>query len=301
MTSTAQKPNLCDYCHQKPKFGNYNYCGKTCSQQATGISQTNTAARTQPQTASTLCKQCNQKPKFQNFDFCGKNCASNWQLINGGSKGNPNPAAKNLPGGNLLGKVTANMQVPTQLLGNLPQPLQSQLQAVLPAVVASLQQQGQGQNPPQQPQPSPSVNLNVNNVIPSPPSNVPQRSTAAITNANANPPQQNSTGQNASGPGLPAPQVSQVPANGIKNAAIPAPAPGQAQPAVPTTCRLTGCSKPVYADPTSNHPSEYCSKRHREEAVITGQVTACIMCLKMPRSATDHFCSKACRDAALSQ
>ena len=36
------------------------------------------------------------------------------------------------------------------------------------------------------------------------------------------------------------------------------------------------------------------------EAVTTGQVKACIMCLKMPRGIADHFCSKVCREAALS-
>jgi hypothetical protein len=41
--------------------------------------------------------------------------------------------------------------------------------------------------------------------------------------------------------------------------------------------------------------------RYYREAVITGQVKACIMCLKMPRGSVDHFCSKACREAALSQ
>jgi len=66
------------------------------------------------------------------------------------------------------------------------------------------------------------------------------------------------------------------------------------------TCRLNGCDKPVFTDPTTGHRSEYCSQKHREEAVTSGQVNPCIMCLKMPKSQTDHFCSKACRDKALS-
>jgi len=66
------------------------------------------------------------------------------------------------------------------------------------------------------------------------------------------------------------------------------------------TCRLNGCDKPAFVDATTQHQSEYCSQRHREEAVMSGQVNPCIMCLKMPRSQTDHFCSRACREKALS-
>ena len=30
------------------------------------------------------------------------------------------------------------------------------------------------------------------------------------------------------------------------------------------TCRLKGCNKAVFVDPSSGHPSEYCSQKHRE-------------------------------------
>jgi len=272
MATIPQNQSLCDYCHQKPKFGNHAYCGKTCSQQAAAINQTNAAAYPQPQTTSTLCKQCNQRPKFQNFEFCGKSCASTWQLAYGGSSGNPNPA------GNVAGQTTAN-----KLLGKIPQPLQAKLQAVLPGVAAALQQPGH-KNTQQPQQPPTNVNLNANNAAPVPPSNFPQQSTLAPNNPNANLPQQ------SGGPGP-----------GANNNAIPTSVPGQVQTAMPTTCRLTGCGNPVYTDATYNHTSEYCSKRHREEAVTTGQVQPCIMCLKMPRSNADHFCSKVCREGALSQ
>ncbi|KAF9643751.1 hypothetical protein BDM02DRAFT_3191258 [Thelephora ganbajun] len=66
------------------------------------------------------------------------------------------------------------------------------------------------------------------------------------------------------------------------------------------TCRLKGCDKPIYVDPATHHQSEYCSQRHREDAAIFGQVSPCIMCLKMPRSSDDYFCSRACREKALS-
>lgn len=34
---------------------------------------------------------------------------------------------------------------------------------------------------------------------------------------------------------------------------------------------------------------------------MLGLADACIMCLKMPQSGNDHFCSKSCRDEALSK
>ncbi|KAG9224402.1 hypothetical protein CCMSSC00406_0009444 [Pleurotus cornucopiae] len=66
MNTTQPAPNttnaansLCDYCRQKPKFGGYQYCSKTCAKQI-----------------ATLCNQCHKKPKFPNFEYCGKNCAA---------------------------------------------------------------------------------------------------------------------------------------------------------------------------------------------------------------------------------
>jgi len=66
------------------------------------------------------------------------------------------------------------------------------------------------------------------------------------------------------------------------------------------TCRLKGCKKPVFVDPATHRQSGFCSRRHREDAAAFGQVSPCIMCLKMPRGLDDHFCSKTCRDRALS-
>lgn len=56
---STQPSQLCEYCHQKPKFSNHLYCSKTCAGQA-----------------ATLCNHCHKKPKFQNFEYCGKKCAA---------------------------------------------------------------------------------------------------------------------------------------------------------------------------------------------------------------------------------
>jgi hypothetical protein len=147
------------------------------------------------------------------------------------------------------------------------QPLQAQLQAVLPALTTAFQQPGNNQ--PQQQQPSASVSLNVNNAPPVPPSNTQQQPTVAtaltLNIPNQNPPQQKaSVNQNVNGgtgSGLPPPLNAQGAAQGTNNATVPTQLPNAI---TSSTCRLTGCTKPVYTDPTFNHASEYCSKRHRE-------------------------------------
>ncbi|KAF9790532.1 hypothetical protein BJ322DRAFT_1037062 [Thelephora terrestris] len=68
----------------------------------------------------------------------------------------------------------------------------------------------------------------------------------------------------------------------------------------PSTCRLNGCNKPAFVNGVANNSNEYCSQKHREDAVAFGQVRPCIMCQKMPRCQNDHFCSSACREEALS-
>ena len=35
-------------------------------------------------------------------------------------------------------------------------------------------------------------------------------------------------------------------------------------PGPSSICRLKGCNKPVFVDPSSGHPSDYCSLKHRE-------------------------------------
>jgi len=76
----------CDYCHQKPKFPPYNYCGKICGSKAKA-----TGGMFPP--GPILCKQCGQRPVHKGHQFCGKNCAKIWQAmypqINTGGHGQP--------------------------------------------------------------------------------------------------------------------------------------------------------------------------------------------------------------------
>jgi len=240
--STTNQNNMCDYCHAKPKYGTFQYCGRTCSAQAAAISQ-----------ASSVCKQCQQKPRFQNFEFCGKNCAATWQANNPGSNQNPPKPSKG------SGKH-ANPPPPS---GNNSQSLQPQSQnhsQGAPPAATGVNGLGQNPNLPQ----VPIVPPNVSNSMAPPVVPLQTQPQAAV----------------------------------VGNA--PLPIPNNAVPVSSSTgvCLISGCGKPVYTAGASQS-SEYCSQRHREEAVTSGLVQPCIMCHKLPRSAADHFCSKACRDKAL--
>ncbi|KAF8176130.1 hypothetical protein K438DRAFT_79684 [Mycena galopus ATCC 62051] len=71
-------------------------------------------------------------------------------------------------------------------------------------------------------------------------------------------------------------------------------------PPEPLDCLIPGCGKPTYVD-ASGVVSDYCSKKHREDAVSAGLVAPCIMCLTLPQSETDYFCGRECREEAMSK
>jgi len=84
----SSQAQLCDYCHQKPKFAPYNYCGKVCGSRARATGST-------PSNNTPMCKQCGQRPVHRGHQFCGRNCANTWQSMNGqistGGGGNAQP------------------------------------------------------------------------------------------------------------------------------------------------------------------------------------------------------------------
>ncbi|EGN95185.1 hypothetical protein SERLA73DRAFT_187512 [Serpula lacrymans var. lacrymans S7.3] len=63
--ATPTNTALCEYCHQRPKYQNHPYCGKTCAKQAKATAQT-----------PNLCIQCHKRPKHGNHDYCGRTCAT---------------------------------------------------------------------------------------------------------------------------------------------------------------------------------------------------------------------------------
>ncbi|KAJ7300735.1 hypothetical protein DFH08DRAFT_129002 [Mycena albidolilacea] len=276
---------LCDYCHQKPKHGTHSYCSKTCA----------------AQTASTLCNYCQKKPKFQNFDYCGKNCAAlaaaGTPAAAAGNRATKNPASAQKPavrsGGNA---PAAGAQAPAGGANSLMDPVQlAKLVAQhLPKVAAVAQHIPQVQSflaavaPAQaQAQAAPPPANGTANPMPAPPP-------APVATTNPQPKQpRNNPFLNAAKQLLP---------NGNAPAAQAA-APNAAQapaPLQPGDCLVPGCGQPVHVD-SSGVMSEYCSMKHREEAVSLGLVPPCIMCLTRPQSDTDYFCGRDCREEAMSK
>ncbi|KAJ7196841.1 hypothetical protein GGX14DRAFT_537060 [Mycena pura] len=252
---------LCDYCHQKPKHGTHPYCSKTCAAQI-----------------ATLCNQCHQKPKYQNFDFCGKNCAATAAATaktpgNRAAKAAPQTSSPSNPAGTTSGQAPSS-QAPTN---SIIDPIQlaklvvqhiPQVQNFLAAVA------------PTQPSGPPPVRAPATAPAPAP-----NPTPAATTLRPRNNPFLNSTKQAA------------PPAVAV--AVSPGPAAPNGGPPV-LDCLIPDCGQPVHVD-SSGNMSDYCSKKHREEAVSSGLVSPCIMCLALPQSDTDYFCGRECREEALNK
>ncbi|KAF8183441.1 hypothetical protein BJ912DRAFT_853652 [Pholiota molesta] len=253
---STQSGQLCDYCHQKPKFSNHSYCSKTCAGQA-----------------AALCNHCHKKPKFQNFEFCGKNCAA---LANpqGAKPRNPAAAAPQYGGGskqtntNSNGSGTQGAFDPVQLAKLVAQHI-PQVQAMFnPGPQAQVQ--AAPAPAPVQPKSSQTHSL------------IPHRS--------------------------PQPTILSSALVPLHVGAVISP-PAGAQPLLISTqqsandleCLIPGCGQPVHADAKGVRTSDYCSMRHREEAVAIGLASPCIMCLTFPQSESDYFCSRGCREESLNK
>ncbi|KAJ8088530.1 hypothetical protein PM082_022603 [Marasmius tenuissimus] len=265
---------LCDYCHQKPRFSNHNYCSKKCASQATS--------------STSLCNHCQKKPKFQNFDFCGKTCAS--LAAQSGGSGNAQPAAKphtpnakpSNPGGSKKGNQQNGaidpMQVAKLVIQQIPQ-----LQSFINQTQAHLQPLYQHQQGPVA-QPSSSqapVHHQTSMNIPAGGSPLPSTSRSIPPTVHLAP---------AAGNG----GISSISMPSMPHASIQI----QQQDAL---CRIPDCGKFVHVDPSGQNTSEYCSMSHRQEAVSSGLVEPCIMCLDLPQSGNDYFCGRACREEALNK
>jgi len=280
---STQSAQLCDYCHQKPKFLNHSYCSKTCAAQA-----------------AALCNHCHKKPKFQNFEYCGKNCAA---LANPGGKArNAGAAAPQFNGGAKKAGANAGtqaafdpMQIAKLVVQHIPQ-VQSFLNATPQAALAPAPQHiiaNPFANPMNTQVMPPAQNNGSNNPFLGP---------GPVYAPNAY--QQNRVPPAAAAP---APQ-SAAPTNGAVYLAPSAP-PAGAQPLRLSTqeaaddleCLIPGCGKPVHRDAQGVTTSDYCSMRHREEAVASGYASPCIMCLTLPQSDTDYFCSRVCREESLNK
>jgi len=264
MSSNALRPSaMCESCHQRPRHGGHQYCSKTCATQV-----------------ASMCSQCHQKPKFGNFEYCGKHCASQAQKA-----GKPQPQAQ-VPAAIVPQARPANtVSAPAPATKGSSQPKKQQRSgnASVPQVTFQPQQVQAQVPPPPPPKPIRSWVKNAAAQIPAILSN--------STNSNANQKANPQTSQPTTLSHKSLPQLN-VPA------AVPVPA---ADPASPAVCALPGCDEYAYVNPDGRQTSEYCSRSHREEAVESGLVSPCIMCLTLPQGNVDHFCGRACREEALSK
>jgi len=260
--------NLCDYCHIKPKYGQYSYCSKTCAAQAPSkpsplsFNTKNTKPRTSPPT-NNLCDYCKKAPKHPGHDFCGKSCG---QSAKAGSSAQP------------AGKAPQNSTT-----ANKTNPNKASLNAVAQAAAAALTAPG-GIDPTQ------IANLVVQQLQ----TLLPVSSQAP---AASNIPRGIVPGASLKPVFQPAMNAASVSAS---QSAV------RVQTQQPETeespeCLIPGCGQPVYVDAQGLKTSAYCSMRHRQEAVDSGLVSPCIFCLELPQSDTDYFCSQECREESLNK
>ncbi|KAF9492344.1 hypothetical protein BDN71DRAFT_1451761 [Pleurotus eryngii] len=299
MNTTKPAPNatnaansLCDYCRQKPKFGGYQYCSKTCAKQI-----------------ATLCNQCHKKPKFANFEYCGKNCAAaaatNGAIPTHNTSATAGPGRVPSKGGKPSAKGppnSSNAAINPAQIAQLVAQQMPQVQALLAtaaagaagAALASAVGISSGPGPGPAPRPS---NVPIaqsqprgNQPIPSVPAAAAPRAPAK---ASVNNPFINNPNTKASA-------MPTVPALDPDDEDSDSDMDPDEMDDLPE-CLLPGCEKPVHVDANGAKASEYCSKKHREEAVADGLVPGCIMCLTKPQSGADYFCSRACKEEAMNK
>ncbi|KAJ4477500.1 hypothetical protein J3R30DRAFT_3703935 [Lentinula aciculospora] len=127
-TAMQNHQNLCDYCHTKPKFGQYNYCSKTCAASrpvasVPNIKPTPTVKPRAPSaTANNLCDFCKKTPKHPGYDFCGKSCAQSAKAGSSAQQTFKPTQVSSAPKSNNAGKASVNAiaQAAAALAGNSP-------------------------------------------------------------------------------------------------------------------------------------------------------------------------------------
>jgi len=234
---------------------------------------------TLPPRTSTLCDYCQQKPKFNGHTYCSKTCGSLAQAQSN-TVANSNmchycglkPKFANY---NYCGKNCANAaQGQGQTKGNSKYP---QTTTATKAQTFPSNNTGQGYN-----------------------NHVKQQ---RVTNPPVQQVQQPQTqGQPQKLLGLFPMPSSKIRTTGTNQGGLTLSTNPPLQVAAgPVLCMIKGCKEYVHIDANGYQTSEYCSMRHRLEAVESGIVSPCIMCLTMPQSMEDHFCGRQCRDEALSK
>ncbi|KAG1752324.1 uncharacterized protein EDB91DRAFT_1234436 [Suillus paluster] len=266
---------LCENCHKTPKFGTHKYCGKTCAAQAATTQQPARRAKSGPLPNAKvpppaskqvrLCDYCGQKPKFNNFDYCGKSCAS---------KAATTPPVQPAVQGRSAPKQGVRLPATAQ---PVPPPAQIQhiktSKSAMRHAATTVAKDDSSEDCDDDEYPDADEED--------------EDDTGTGTDLDAYPSDDDEE---------PAPAP---PTRSVKTAHAPL---KQSTPArrAAGTCLVPTCGKPSFVD-RGGVKTEYCSTRHREEAVTLGLVPGCIMCQRYPQSGMDYFCSTACRNQSMTK
>ncbi|KAH7885669.1 hypothetical protein F5I97DRAFT_1132259 [Phlebopus sp. FC_14] len=261
-------PGLCENCHKKPKFGTHKFCSKTCAAQAaTKAAHSKTkigrqrSAPAAPKAAQ-LCDHCGRKPKFQNFDYCGKSCAAQANVA-GQTRQKPLPP-------------------PTHKTGRVPGAAPN----ISPAARGGRSTKTVAGN-----REDDSTDSGVggdNGVDEEDGDNGDDEvNKTDFDNYLSDLEEENDTPP----PPPPATRPAKRPTQGGKTPASRSP---------PGSCSIPHCGRPSHVDKNGTR-TNYCSNKHREEAVVIGLEKPCIMCHRYPQSDSDYFCSSVCRQQSMTK
>lgn len=265
-------PGLCENCHKKPKFGTHKYCGKSCASQAP-IPRGGPA---RPQLKAPGAGRNRVAPPgipqkaIPLCDYCGKKPKfSNFDYCGKSCAALANPSQSNQA--TVQGKQPTKPNAP-----RVPYPPQNGPTLGRPHNVTKAPQ---GKVPVSQDDPSGDEECD-------------ESDDETGTDLSAYP-----TDSDEEEPVVSAPAA--APSN-AKRAAKPGNPGIQSLRVVPGTCAIPHCGKPVHTD-KSGVKTNYCSIKHREEAVTLGLEAPCIMCKRYPQGDSDYFCSSSCRNQSLSK
>ncbi|KAJ8592274.1 hypothetical protein M405DRAFT_812969 [Rhizopogon salebrosus TDB-379] len=255
---------VCENCHKKPKFGTHKYCSKTCATQAATAQPPARPAKSTPPTKARVAPAAQKSVRL--CDYCGQK-----------------PKFGNF---DHCGKSCASKAATTPVQPAVHGRPALKQSARLPATAQAQSSKG------------------------------PKRhgaTTATKDESSENDddddyPDADEEGEDETGSGT---DLDAYPSDDDEE---PAPAPPirsvkaahtSLKPSTPANrgagiCLVPNCGKPSFVD-KGGVKAEYCSTRHREEAVSLGLVPGCIMCQRYPQSGTDYFCSSACRNQSMTK
>ncbi|KAF5389085.1 hypothetical protein D9757_004950 [Collybiopsis confluens] len=276
---------ILQYCHNKPKYGQFNYCSKTCAAQipsskgggtsgsanALGLNfnlnpnpngkptaSNTTKPRTGPSNGN-LCDYCKKAPKHPGHDFCGKNCAQSAKSGTGGSGGGvgtgSQASSKSAGGQNSTGPATTNSNQKSNPNNPKTPALNALVAQAAQAAVAALA--GNANIPAlntigntKSVDPTQIASLVMQQLQSFLPAVIPVSSaTGAGSTANSS---SRSVPRKAAAPGL--------------NLHVQTQSLGPEADADQELgeCLIPGCNQPVYFDEVGQKQSAYCSMRHRQ-------------------------------------